>query len=104
MLMMVMDNNRVLQIPDQLREECRTEVEYITNLPAFIWEAVAEFTGIPGDHFRSRVLGTIHTSVAFVEFRVFNNLEQRPFSFARPGTDAKLCNLRDGPGHAFATK
>ena len=75
----MMEDARLFNRRDDYLKLALEEVQYLDNLQVTTWEFLAGAAGYSAEELRSDVLEAAHTSISFMQFRLFDAMLELPF-------------------------
>ena len=98
LLLSLMADDRVVMQQDELKEAFGSEQQWVSELPAEIWDRLVAVVGSPleGQDLRNAVLHSVHVSWGYMVAKVFEVLEDLPWRLARHNLTENLRSLLDG--------
>ena len=105
-LRLALEDSRVLKRHVDMKVEVREEMCYLAGISEPVWEILAEVSNSTVARIRTEVLGCAHVSIAFIFFRVFDQLLELPCSLFVGDLDENLELLYQGtePDDALCSK
>ena len=96
-LLMLMEDPRVLPQLEALKNALCEEMEWMASLPDFVWKVLANVASLPTHEFRHRCLSAGHASVCIFHCRVIVVAEGSPFNLALGCIEDNLSWLSQQP-------
>jgi hypothetical protein len=92
----LIDDNRVLQQLDKLKQLAAEEMQWLCDVGDSIWDALATLCEAPSSQLRDLTLRAAHVAHGFVRMRIFDVAESPPYDIALGDIDANMRRLKDG--------
>eukprot|EP00971_Amphidinium_carterae_P109531 2168859-Amphidinium_carterae.1 len=74
-----MEDSRLLQQYEQVRDALSEEQQYLEELDYNVWECLSKCVCIDAMALRHKTLKAVHMAVAYCDWRVFEPLHAYPF-------------------------
>jgi hypothetical protein len=92
----MMEDPRLFRHKDEWLRLAQEEVEYLDQLSLGTWAFIAQACDYNSQQLRTEVLRAAHTSISFLQFRVFAILDDLPYSLMFGDIQDNLLKLRHG--------
>ena len=93
----MMEDSRVMRRLQEIKDIMIDELDYLANLPKFVWARIAEACGCNIDDFIDDTMTGAHLSCGFLIFRIVKTAERRPWRLCLGNVAKNLDELQQEP-------
>ena len=91
---LLLRDSRLISQAEALRSALEDEFAHVEDLPPFVWQTLAKFTPLAAPALRDRVIAGEQIAFSFLDWRIFEQIGNLPWSLALGDLDSNLADLR----------
>ena len=98
LLLELLEDSRLAKRVDAVKAVVEEEVVWLQRVPTWTWDRLAALVeGVNGQTLRSRSLVVSQAILAFLKYRIWDEVESMPWLLCRGDIAQNIADLRDGP-------